>query len=58
MEASIFFVIGSLFALMIVVYYVVWSQSRFVRLINAIPGPDAMPILGNILELNVTHDGM
>jgi cytochrome P450 family 4 len=58
MEASIFFVIGSLFALMIVVYYVVWSRSRFVRLINAIPGPDAMPILGNILELNVTHDGM
>ena len=49
--------IASLLSGLVAVYYWVWSQSRFVRLVNAIPGPNALPILGNILELNVDHDG-
>ncbi|XP_045033867.1 cytochrome P450 4c3-like [Daphnia magna] len=28
----------------------------FVRLINAIPGPDGIPFLGNVLDLNVPND--
>ena len=50
-------IIGSLLAFLLAVYYWVWSRSRFVRLINAIPGPKALPLLGNVLDLNVNHDG-
>ncbi|EFX88345.1 hypothetical protein DAPPUDRAFT_311474 [Daphnia pulex] len=32
-------------------YYCVWSRSRFVRLIDALPGPKTLPLLGNILDL-------
>ncbi|XP_046636785.1 cytochrome P450 4c3-like [Daphnia pulicaria] len=32
-------------------YYWVWSRSRFVRLIDALPGPKPLPLLGNILHL-------
>ncbi|XP_046450539.1 cytochrome P450 4C1-like isoform X2 [Daphnia pulex] len=32
-------------------YYWVWSRSRFVRLIDALPGPKPLPVLGNILDL-------
>ncbi len=32
-------------------YYWVWSRTRFVRLIDALPGPKTLPLLGNILEL-------
>jgi cytochrome P450 family 4 len=49
--------IASFLSGLVVVYYWVWSKSRFVRLVNAIPGPNALPLLGNILELNVDHDG-
>ncbi|XP_046640780.1 cytochrome P450 4c3-like isoform X2 [Daphnia pulicaria] len=31
-------------------YYWVWSRSRFVRLIDALPGPKPLPMLGNILH--------
>ncbi|XP_046632819.1 cytochrome P450 4c3-like isoform X2 [Daphnia pulicaria] len=48
--------IGSLLASLLVVYYWIWSRSRFVRLINAVPGPDCLPILGNVLALNVPND--
>jgi cytochrome P450 family 4 len=50
--------IASLLSGLVVVYYWVWSKSRFVCLVNAIPGTNnALPFLGNILELNVDHDG-
>ncbi|XP_046450545.1 cytochrome P450 4g15-like isoform X2 [Daphnia pulex] len=32
-------------------YYWVWSRSRFVRLIDALPGPNPLPLLGNLLHL-------
>ncbi|KAI9552444.1 hypothetical protein GHT06_022810 [Daphnia sinensis] len=48
--------IGSLLVGLLVVYYWIWRQSRFVRLINAIPGPDGLPFLGNVLDLNVPSD--
>jgi hypothetical protein len=34
------------------------SRSRMVRLINRIPGPPYLPIIGNAIEMNVEHDGM
>nr|CAH0101782.1 unnamed protein product [Daphnia galeata] len=37
-------------------YYWMRSQSRFVRLINAIPGPKSLPLLGNILHLDVYNE--
>jgi len=43
--------------LLIIFRYWSWSRSRFVRLINALPGPKALPFLGNALDLNVDHDG-
>lgn len=47
-----------LLLLALLIYYLVWSQSRFVKLIDAIPGPRAYPILGNLLDVaNVDHDG-
>nr|CAH0107706.1 unnamed protein product [Daphnia galeata] len=48
--------ITSILAGLLVAYYWIWSRSRFVRLINAVPGPDCLPILGNILALNVPND--
>lgn len=45
-------------AALLFIYYVLWSRSRFVRLVNALPGPPALPVLGNFLDLNVDHDGV
>lgn len=56
METASF--IGLLLTFLLAVYYLLWSRSRFVRLTNALPGPNALPLLGNILELNVNHDGL
>lgn len=39
-------------------YYWMRSQSRFVRLINAIPGPKSLPLLGNILHLDVYNESL
>ena len=39
------------------VYYALWCNSRFVRLIDAIPGPRGLPVLGSILDLNVDQVG-
>ncbi|XP_057367005.1 cytochrome P450 4C1-like [Daphnia carinata] len=36
-----------------VFYYWKWSRSRTVKLINAIPGPKPLPLLGNLLDLDV-----
>ncbi|XP_046641927.1 cytochrome P450 4C1-like [Daphnia pulicaria] len=36
-----------------VLAWICWRNSRYVRLINAVPGPKGIPILGNLLELNV-----
>ncbi|XP_046640760.1 cytochrome P450 4c3-like [Daphnia pulicaria] len=46
----------SLLVILLIGYYWTWSRSRFVRLINALPGPDALPFLGNFMDLNVDHD--
>lgn len=32
-------------------------RSHMVRLIGKVPGPAAMPIVGNMVECNVQHDG-
>lgn len=32
-------------------------RARMVRLIGKVPGPAAMPIVGNAIECNVDHDG-
>lgn len=48
----------SLLVILLIGYYWTWSRSRFVRLINALPGPDALPFLGNFMDLNVDHDGV
>jgi hypothetical protein len=40
-------------------YYWVWTRSRFVRLIDALPGPKPLPMLGNILHFaNFSLDGI
>jgi hypothetical protein len=40
-------------------YYWVWCRSRFVRLIDALPGPKPLPLLGNLLEVaNIPLDGI
>jgi len=46
--------IGSL-----VLFLVVYNKrrSRLVKYIEKIPGPAAMPFLGNAIEMNVDHDG-
>ncbi|XP_057367277.1 cytochrome P450 4c3-like [Daphnia carinata] len=41
---------------LLIVYYRMWSQSRTVRLINALPGPNYLPFLGNFLDLNISLD--
>ncbi|KAI9559852.1 hypothetical protein GHT06_013859 [Daphnia sinensis] len=48
--------LGSLLAFLVTISYWLWSRSRFVRLVNALPGPKALPLLGNVLDLNVPHD--
>lgn len=40
-----------------VIGWICWRNSRYVRLINAVPGPKGIPILGNLLELNVGQVG-
>ncbi|XP_046449158.1 cytochrome P450 4c3-like isoform X2 [Daphnia pulex] len=50
------FTTWTVLAVLLVVYYLMWSQSRNVRLVNALPGPDFLPFLGNFLDLNVDLD--
>lgn len=40
----------------IVVYYQK-KRARLVKLIEKIPGPPSLPIIGNTIEINVDHDG-
>lgn len=40
----------------IVVFYQK-KRARMVRLIDKIPGPSSLPIIGNTIEINVDHDG-
>ena len=49
-------VFTTLLCLLVVIYYCAWTWSRKVRLVNAIPGPRALPVLGNVLQLNVDFD--
>ncbi|KAI9563279.1 hypothetical protein GHT06_010737 [Daphnia sinensis] len=46
----------TILAVLLMVYYRTWSQSRTVRLFNALPGPDYLPFLGNFLDLNISLD--
>lgn len=48
------FLLGS-----ILIFLVVYNKrrSRLVKYIEKIPGPAAMPFLGNAIEMNVDHDG-
>ncbi|XP_057368149.1 cytochrome P450 4c3-like [Daphnia carinata] len=43
-------------AVLLAVWYWSWSRSRFVRLINAIPGPKGLPFLGNLFDVNIGYD--
>lgn len=47
-----------LLAVIPVLYYWAWSRSHFVRLVNALPGPKYVPLLGNVLDLYVDRDGI
>lgn len=47
----------TLVALCVIAYYWTWCNSRFARLIDAIPGPRGLPVLGSILDLNVDQVG-
>lgn len=40
----------------ILVYYQK-KRARLVKLIEKIPGPPSLPIIGNTIEINVDHDG-
>nr|QST15028.1 CYP4BY4 protein [Diaphanosoma celebensis] len=39
----------------LLVYWILWRNSRFVRLIESIPGPKGLPLFGNALQLNVSQ---
>lgn len=41
-------------------YIVIYNlkRARLVRLIEKIPGPPSLPIVGNTIEINVDHDGI
>ncbi|KAK8397248.1 hypothetical protein O3P69_004746 [Scylla paramamosain] len=41
----------SLLALLMLVWY--WRRRRMVRLINKLPGPPGLPLLGNALDVNI-----
>lgn len=43
----------------VIIFLVVYNKrrSRLVKHIEKIPGPAAMPFLGNAIEMNVDHDG-
>ncbi|XP_057365312.1 cytochrome P450 4C1-like [Daphnia carinata] len=48
--------LSMLLVFLVTVLYWMWSRSRFVRLVNALPGPKALPLLGNVFELNISND--
>lgn len=41
----------------VLLVWILWRNSRYVRLIDAIPGPKGIPIIGNILQVNVDQVG-
>lgn len=51
--------ISIVLALVIASCYVVYNYRRahLVKLMNKIPGPPSLPIIGNTVEVNVEHDG-
>ena len=57
--AGSFSPITILFTITLIVFVIVYNRrrSRMVNLIEKIPGPAALPIIGNAVEMNVDHDG-
>lgn len=50
----------TVFLIFSVILFIVFfnrKRARMVKLIDKIPGPAALPILGNSIEMNVDHDG-
>lgn len=59
-EKYIFVSPGSILLFAIIVgFYVVynWRRAHMIKLMSKIPGPPALPIIGNTVEVNVDHDG-
>ena len=38
-----------------ITYYWTWTRSRTVRLVNALPGPPTLTLLGNFLQMNANN---
>jgi cytochrome P450 family 4 len=50
-------ILALLVSILVVVYWRHRSRARMVRLIDKIPGPPSLPVIGNAIEMNVEHDG-
>lgn len=44
---------------LVITYIILYKlkRERLVRLIDKLPGPPGLPLIGNAIEINVEHDG-